>query len=68
MNINLLTITHSFDYRVRYADTDKMQYMYNGQYLTLFEIGRTEMLRAAGLPYVELESAGFLLPVLQALN
>jgi acyl-CoA thioester hydrolase len=60
------SISNGTQYRVRYADTDKMQYMYNGNYLTLFEIGRTEMLRAAGLPYVELENAGYLLPVLEA--
>ncbi len=59
-------ITHAYPYRVRYADTDTMHYMYNGQYLTLFEIGRTELLRSIGLPYVEIERSGYLLPVLEA--
>lgn len=49
--------------RVRYADTDKMGIVYNANYLTWFEIGRTELLRSIGLPYVELESNGYLLPV-----
>jgi acyl-CoA thioester hydrolase len=40
--------------------------MYNGQYLTLFEIGRTELLRAIGLPYSSLEKSGVLLPVMEA--
>lgn len=53
-------------YRVRYSDTDKMGVVYYGNYMRLFEIGRTELLRAAGLPYVELETAGYLLPVLEA--
>ncbi|MFM2133869.1 MAG: hypothetical protein RL156_1150 [Bacteroidota bacterium] len=60
------TIVHRYPYRVRYADTDTMHYMYNGQYLTLFEIGRTELLRSIGLPYSELERSGFLLPVMEA--
>ncbi len=59
-------IVHHFAYRVRYADTDTMTYMYNGQYLTLFEIGRTELLRSIGLAYVEIERSGYLLPVMEA--
>lgn len=57
---------HSTPLRVRYAHTDKMGIVYNGNYLMFFEIGRTELLRAAGLPYAELEREGFLLPVLEA--
>lgn len=52
--------------RVRYADTDKMQFVYNGMYLTYCEVGRTELLRACGLPYSELERQGFMMPVLEA--
>ena len=59
------TLIHEFPYRVRYADTDTMHYMYNGQYLTLFEIGRTELLRSVGLPYSQMEKSGFLLPVME---
>jgi acyl-CoA thioester hydrolase len=59
-------ITHRSEVRVRYADTDKMSIVYNGNYLVYFEIGRTELLRSHGLPYVELERAGYLLPVLEA--
>ena len=52
--------------RVRYADTDKMQFVYNGKYLEYFEAGRTEMLREIGLPYNVLEKKGYQLPVLEA--
>ena len=52
--------------RVRYADTDKMQFVYNGKYLEYFEVGRTEMLRSVGLPYREIESKGFQLPLMEA--
>jgi len=52
--------------RVRYADTDQMQFVYNGKYLEYFEIGRTEMLREINLPYSRLEEEGYQLPVLEA--
>lgn len=60
------TIDHTSTVRVRYADTDKMGVVYYGNYLKYFEIGRTELLRSIGLPYVELERTGVLLPVLEA--
>jgi len=50
---------------VRYAETDMMGIVYHGNYLPWFEIGRTELLRAQGLPYRELEAAGYRLPVLE---
>jgi acyl-CoA thioester hydrolase len=57
---------HTFQIRVRYADTDKMGIVYNGNYLRFFEIGRTELMRSFGIPYKELESNGYLLPLLEA--
>lgn len=59
-------LTHTSEIRVRYAETDQMGVVYNGEYLTYFEVGRTEALRAFGLPYTDLEKAGFLLPVIEA--
>lgn len=50
---------------VRYAETDMMGVVYHGSYLPWFEIGRTTLLREQGLPYRDLEAAGFLLPVLE---
>jgi acyl-CoA thioester hydrolase len=50
---------------VRYADTDMMGVVYHGSYLPWFEIGRTTLLREQGLPYRDLESAGYRLPVLE---
>ncbi len=51
--------------RVRYADTDQMGLVYHARYLEWFEIGRTELLRALGLPYATLEEKGWLLPVIE---
>jgi acyl-CoA thioester hydrolase len=53
-------------FRVRYADTDRMGFLYNGNYLTLFEIGRTELMRAYGMNYRKMEDEGFMLPLTQA--
>jgi acyl-CoA thioester hydrolase len=59
-------ISHTSEIRVRYADTDKMQFVYNGKYLEYFEVGRTELLRSLGLPYSEVEKSGYQLPLLEA--
>ena len=49
--------------RVLYADTDAMGIVYHASYLRYLELGRVELLRAAGLPYVRLESVGLGLPL-----
>lgn len=59
-------IKHTTTIRVRYADTDKMEFVYNGKYLEYFEVARTELLRHYGLPYSELERTGYQLPLIEA--
>jgi len=54
------------NYRVPYADTDQMHVVYYANYLTYFERGRNELLRACGYTYREMEADGFALPVLEA--
>jgi acyl-CoA thioester hydrolase len=60
------TVTHQTTIRVRYADTDQMQIVYNGKYLEYFEVGRTELLRSLGLAYAEMERQGTRLPLIEA--
>lgn len=55
---------HETEYRVRYGDTDQMQYMYYGRYPYLFEIGRVEAMRALGFSYRSFEAEGVMMPVL----
>lgn len=43
------------DFRVAYADTDRMGVVYYANYLILFERGRTELLRGLGLRYRDFE-------------
>jgi acyl-CoA thioester hydrolase len=47
--------------RVRYAETDRMGLLHHANYLVYFEQGRTELLRAQGLSYRDLEDQGYLL-------
>jgi acyl-CoA thioester hydrolase len=51
--------------RVRYAETDRMGYVYYGHYATYFEVARVEMLRELGFTYKKLEDEGVLLPVVE---
>lgn len=55
---------HTF--RVIYGDTDMMGVVYYANYLRYFEAGRTELLRALGVSYRELETAGYGLPAVNA--
>jgi len=49
--------------RVRYGETDRMGYVYYGNYAMYFEVGRVEAIRDLGLSYRELEESGIMLPV-----
>lgn len=51
--------------RVRYAETDKMSYVYYGNYASYFEVARVEALRDLGMSYKQMEEEGFMLPVLE---
>lgn len=47
--------------RVRYAETDRMGLLHHANYLVYFEQGRTELLRAQGFSYRDIEDQGFFL-------
>ena len=44
--------------RVRYAEVDRMGVLHHSRYWVYFEMGRTELLRQAGVTYRDLEQAG----------
>jgi acyl-CoA thioester hydrolase len=53
--------------RVRYAETDSMGVVYYANYLTWFEVGRTDLLRQLGESYREMEEREKIhLPVVEA--
>lgn len=55
--------TYRTTLRVRYAETDRMGYVYYGTYAQYFEVARVETLRSLGMPYKRLEDDGVMLPV-----
>ena len=57
---------HEIELRVRYQETDPMGFLHHSNYLTYFEIGRTELLRASGGNYRKMEEAGLLVVVVKA--
>lgn len=53
-------------FRVRYAETDRMKVVHHKNYLVWFEAARIEMLDRIDLPYAGVEAEGFFIPVLEA--
>ncbi len=51
--------------RVRYPECDPMGLLHHARFVEYFELGRTELLRLAGLAYRDLEERGVLLVVAQ---
>jgi acyl-CoA thioester hydrolase len=49
--------------RVRYAEVDQMGVLHHSRYWVYFEMGRTELLRAQGFVYADLEQRGVLFVV-----
>ena len=57
---------HEIEIRVRYQETDGQRRVHHANFLTYFEMGRTEMLRAHGRSYREFEDAGLFMVVSEA--
>ncbi len=55
--------SHTITVVPRYAETDKAGVVHHSVYPVWFEMGRTELLRANGLAYTDLEEAGVLFVV-----
>jgi acyl-CoA thioester hydrolase len=54
---------HRHHIRVRYGETDKMSVVHHSVYPLYFEEARTELMRALGYAYSEIESAGTWFPL-----
>ena len=57
---------HAVEFRVRYAETDRMGVVYHAEYLVWCEVGRTEFIRDRWRSYADLEATGVLLAVAEA--
>jgi acyl-CoA thioester hydrolase len=54
---------HEIEIRVRYQETDGQGRLHHANYFTYFEMGRTELLRASGVTYRQIEEEGWMLVV-----
>jgi len=52
------------DIYVRYSETDQMSFVYHGNYVKYFEMGRISWLNKLGFSYKKMEDDGILLPVI----
>lgn len=52
-----------YTHRIKYYETDKMQYVHHSNYAKFFESARVEWLRDAGISYKEMEDNNIMLPV-----
>ena len=57
---------HEIQLRVRYQESDPMGFLHHANYFTYFELGRTELLRAAGGNYRQMEEDGLRVVVVKA--
>src|SRR5256885_14725026 len=64
-SVRSISVIASTRVRVRYKDTDCMQVVYYGNFLTYFEVGRVEFLRQQGLPISDVDQKVHL-PVVEA--
>mgnify|MGYP001159752473 FL=1 len=52
------------DINVRYSETDQMSFVYHGNYVKYFEMGRISWLKKLGFSYKKMEEDGVMLPVI----
>jgi acyl-CoA thioester hydrolase len=57
---------HTITLRVRYPEVDAMGYLHHSRFFQYFEMGRIELLRAAGHSYAFLEQQGIFFVVVKA--
>lgn len=57
---------HETEIRVRYAETDKMGIVHHSNYLIWFEAGRSDLCRARGFSYIQMEADGALMIVAES--
>jgi acyl-CoA thioester hydrolase len=58
-------LSHTYEFRVRYNETDGQGHVHHANYFVYFELGRIEMLRSVGRDYEQLEAQGYNLVVSQ---
>ncbi|MCK9183372.1 MAG: acyl-CoA thioesterase [Fibrobacteraceae bacterium] len=64
MEIAVSPLDHTARIEVRYAETDAMAIVHHAVYPVWFEQARTEIMRVHGVPFSEIEDAGYHSPLL----
>ena len=59
-----MILNHEIEFSVRYSETDQMSFVYHGNYVKYFEMGRIAWLRKLGFSYKKMEEDGILMPVI----
>jgi len=57
-------ISHTYQIRINYSDTDKMGFVHHSNYAKIYENARWETLREIGIPYSVIEEQGIFMPVI----
>lgn len=58
-------ICHDCTIRVWYKDTDQMGIVHHSNYICYYEAARSDLLRAMGISFAEVERRGIMMPVLE---
>jgi len=57
-------VTFTYQHRVGYAETDKMQFLHHSNYARIYENARWEFFRSLNIPYSTIEKEGIMMPVI----
>ena len=64
INVATKMISHTYQIRINYSDTDKMGFVHHSNYAKIYENARWETLREIGIPYSAIEEQGVFMPVI----
>ena len=56
--------TSTKEIEIRYAETDQMGVVYHANYIIWLELGRTQLIKDLGFSFTEIESKGYVSPVM----
>lgn len=65
LNLKKYLLEDEIEIQVRYSETDQMSFVYHGNYVKYFEIGRITWLKKLGISYKKMEEDGIFLPVIE---
>ncbi|ADQ17214.1 thioesterase superfamily protein [Leadbetterella byssophila DSM 17132] len=61
-------LTTSYEFRVRFNETDPLGIVWHGNYIKYFEDGREAFGRKYGISYLDVQAAGYTTPIVKTLT